>query len=225
MAIMLDGSVQFQAGIGGSSATGNLTTSSANDVICLVATPAKASGSNPVVSTISAGSLGFSKRSSLTSGNGDVELWTAIAPSPLSAQTITVTFSIGTDGGVCWAFGFNDVDTSAVFDADASVPAISGSGTTATISTDTANDAIIVAYGTTSAPSAPTSPHLTFSQIGVDGATGNSRGAVYYAVASGTLASEAISLTNGLHLVDALVPGQFICPVSPSRVPRAIRIR
>src|SRR5579884_3280886 len=200
----LDGSVQFQANVGVSSANGALTTTKTNDVICVVATPSKASGTNPVVSSVTATGLTFTKRTSLTSGNGDVELWTAVAASALSAVTITVNFSLSTDGAVVWAFGLNGLNTGTIFDANASVPAISESGTTATISTNTADDVIVVAYGTQGTPSAPSSSHLTFTQIGTNGAIGNSRGAVYYAIASGTLSSEAISLTNGLHLVDAL---------------------
>src|SRR5579885_3502722 len=213
----LDGSVQFQANVGGSSANGALTTTKTNDVICVVATPSKASGTNPVVSSVTATGLTFTKRTSLTSGNGDVELWTAVAASALSAVTITVNFSLSTDGAVVWAFGLNGLNTGTIFDANASVPAISGSGTTATISTNTADDVIVVAYGTQGTPSAPSSSHLTFTQIGTNGAIGNSRGAVYYAIASGTLSSEAISLTNGLHLVDALASTVGVSNTSPDQ--------
>src|SRR5579885_845742 len=213
----LDGSVQFQANVGVSSANGALTTTKTNDVICVVATPSKASGTNPVVSSVTATGLTFTKRTSLTSGNGDVELWTAVAASALSAVTITVNFSLSTDGAVVWAFGLNGLNTGTIFDANASVPAISGSGTTATISTNTADDVIVVAYGTQGTPSAPSSSHLTFTQIGTNGAIGNSRGAVYYAIASGTLSSEAISLTNGLHLVDALASTVGVSNTSPDQ--------
>jgi len=132
-------------------ATATLTTSHSPDVIIALITVYSGS-SSITISSISSTHLTFTERGSVNNANHEeIEEWYAIASSPISSETITVTFS-GTAYATGTIFGISGANTASPFDSNSGSPktATGNSGTAASISgfsTSNANDMIIAAYG------------------------------------------------------------------------------
>jgi hypothetical protein len=101
------------------------------------------------------GSTSFTRRSAYApSGalNGlDAEVWWAVAPTPLSSETITVNFVTDVDDCAIVAFGVSGADTSAPWDTNSTIPVYventsTSSATELSLSTTNPNDLAIVLY-------------------------------------------------------------------------------
>lgn len=123
-----DGSVKNQAWTSASSASASLTTTLTNDMIVVVVQMTHPSAIRTVSSvTSSPTSLSFTKRSAKsiagTSANIALEVWTAVAASALSSESITVNANSTVDAGSIVAFGVNGVaDTASPWDTEAGLP-------------------------------------------------------------------------------------------------------
>ena len=132
MALSLDGSAHINSSNSASLGVA-LTTSNSNDIICVVATV-----NGAPVTSVTASGLTFTKRANAgTTSAFQIELWTAVATSPLTALTITTTQTSSAFITVD-VFGISGADTSTIFDANAALPSEVSSGNPS-ISTDTAD--------------------------------------------------------------------------------------
>lgn len=203
-ALSSDGSVSgsFNAASGSVS----LTTANSNDVIYVVVSIRTTS--SQTVSSVSGAGLTWNFRSARNSGTSAVrvEAWYAIASSPLSAASITVTLSAAAKFTLV-AFGISGANTASPFDPNVSIPA-SADGNSATpsttITTSNSNDFIIgalAAQGTVTATPGSgftvIATPSTSTTIGFIGASsGNSPGSIALrAASSANNAGGATSLT------------------------------
>lgn len=147
MALALDGTAITN--VTANVAVLSLTTSSANDIICVAS--AENSGS---ISSIVAIGLTFTKRA-ISTGGQFIEYWTAVASSALSSLVITVNYSAVSFTTVC-AFGISGADTTTKFDSNAVLPVVNSSSTITTLSTTAANTMLLSFYrqGGTASPAA-----------------------------------------------------------------------
>lgn len=170
----VDGHSAHAAAIGAGTIATALTTTQANDIIVVCVYNENANNSAiRTVTGIAATGLMFTKRASQsyvtnpavsghTSGV-DLEVWYALAASPLAALTITASFSGSTDDGGIVAFGVSGAITATPWDTDASLPLL-GPTTEARptvasgANTSQANDLLIVVSGSVDevVPTAPT---------------------------------------------------------------------
>jgi hypothetical protein len=129
--------------------TATLTTANANDIIVVMVGVELGTGA-PTVSSVSGGGLTWTRRSQAI-GNSSVtlEVWYAVAASPLTSVTITATTSANFDNGGIIAFGITGCNTASPWDSNASLPAkhsySSAVTPSATISTTFANDFLMFA--------------------------------------------------------------------------------
>jgi hypothetical protein len=141
-----------------------LTTTQSNDIICvLTAIGDEGSVTVPSVSSVSGGGLTWHKRAEANSGGigstgQSMELWWALASSPLSAVAITVTYPSAFDDVGVIAFGVNGCYTASPWDSNGSVPAGSTNTTASvtpsfTVSTSNVDDFLIFAASTNSSTS------------------------------------------------------------------------
>jgi hypothetical protein len=164
VALALDGSNQGSSVSSGTTFSCTLTTTQSNDIIILVI-ECNSTGSNSVSdihdgsSVISDGAWTFIASSYNTADGPNLPLivYYAVAPTPLSSATITVTMSGAVDFGEVAAFGISGANTLTPLDNNGSLPAtISGSATDPlSVSTNNPNDFIFGAYRTNTA--SPTS--------------------------------------------------------------------
>jgi hypothetical protein len=131
-----DGSAQGTSLGATSSCTVTLTTTNPNDIIIVASAYNGPTGT--VVSTVTGGGLTFVARSTTFYTLGEnIEEWWAVAPTPLSAVTFTVTFNQSTSGApdgayaVASAFALSGANTSSLFDTHSGLP-IQTSGHTGT---------------------------------------------------------------------------------------------
>jgi hypothetical protein len=100
----LDGHVKIDTISGMNVATVVLTTTNSPDVICVVAYAEKAGGA-PTVTGVAATGLTFARRAiSNASGAGCLELWWALASTPLTSASLAVTWSAAFDDCAVVAF-------------------------------------------------------------------------------------------------------------------------
>lgn len=193
----LDGTATGIAG-GSSPVSATLTTTTANDIICALVF-IEAPTANRWISGVSGGGLTWAKRTQATgfAASGfnaaqSLELWWALAPSPLAAVTITATMSGAYDDAAILVFGVAGCNTTAPWDANASLAArLSFFGATVPtfngISTTQANDFLIFGFGSGASQGIGTVP-TGFTQIGATinggGARWASIGAAYRNVTS-----------------------------------------
>ncbi len=157
---VLDGSVASgQWSSTNSVTTGSVSTTHSNDVIVLAvsAGTASTSAAATVSSVTDTGGLSWTRQARVTgpgsaSGEyGGAEIWYALAPSALSGDKVTITYSSANavDDGTYYLFGLSGANTTTPFDPNASLPASgTGEGTTgqgpfitaSTVSTTAAND-------------------------------------------------------------------------------------
>lgn len=190
----LDGTATGQA-TGGTTVSATLTTTSANDIICALVAIEKASTALWLTG-VSGGSLTWNKRTQATllpplGGNPlSTELWWAVAPTALSAVTITATANAAIDDAAILVFGVSGCNTTNPWDANVSLAArqiatspLSFSG----ISTTRANDFLIFGWGSNGGNAIGTVP-TGFTVIGNRNNGGGSLfasvGAAYQAVTS-----------------------------------------
>lgn len=153
-ALVADGATSyFYSGHTGAATPVTLTTTHANDVICVLAmTMDQNAGAAPSVSSITASGLTFARRkaingSSSSGGATSLELWYAVASAPFSGPVTVNWSSVPTAMNVI-AFGVANANTSAPFDANASLPAVSNVNppTVSGISTTSADAFVITAW-------------------------------------------------------------------------------
>lgn len=131
----LDGSTS--AASNGSSHLVALTTTTANDLVCLIVSN---TSSGHVTSVTS--SLTFTLIDRKSDGIYTVELWTAPAPSILTSENITANFS-GTLNHAIHVFAWSGVNTLLAFDRNTSLPGYATADVIAGISTSSTHDVII----------------------------------------------------------------------------------
>lgn len=136
--LALDGSASNNV-TSGATITATLTTTQSNDII-MVAVLANAVN---IDSIADAAGLTWSTRLSLTAPN--LRLFTAVAPSPLVGDVITVTFNTATTFATISAFGVSGANTTTKFDPNAAIPS---QGTTSPVAftTNNTNDMLIACY-------------------------------------------------------------------------------
>lgn len=193
MTIALDGSVSGAIGKSVTSKSLSLTTTvSGDEIIVLVASSLHSLSAQPTnhVTSVTATGLTFTQRFAYNnrvvgSYDANVEGWGAPATGILSALSITVNMNVGPDTGVIGMFGVSGVSG---YDANAAVPATSGTGQV-TISTTTANDFLMfLGYddaGVTLQP-APAGFSTLFANIADTSGLGNSHMSVYYDIVAAT---------------------------------------
>lgn len=137
MALAPDGSAH--ANDSATSVAPVLTTANSNDIIIAIATV----NGGPVTG-ISGGSLTWNFIAESEGSADQLEMWYAVAASPLSSEAITIT---QTSSAFITAdvFGISGADTSTIFDANVSTPAVSPTAILS-VSTDTADTFIVVGY-------------------------------------------------------------------------------
>lgn len=133
------------------------TTDLPNDIICVMAY-AGGLGTGlpaPTITSVTSPSLTFTLRAqaNVSGGQGDLELWWALAASPLSAEVITVTYTSEFDDAALAVFGVTGCDTSNPWDPDGFLPfgATSSAASTLPVSpinTLNADDFLIFGWGT-----------------------------------------------------------------------------
>lgn len=100
-----------------------LTNATANAI--LVATIYhELNGALPTITSVTGASLTWTKRSGVaTGGISSLEVWWALAPTPLSGVTITVNFSGNYDAAAIIVVPFKNANTSTPWDSNVAVPA------------------------------------------------------------------------------------------------------
>jgi hypothetical protein len=143
----LDGMISGTVGNGNTSKALSLTTLDSNDIILVLVSSSNNNSTVPItslVSSVTGAGLTFVNRlqeSGRNTGGGlgpnatSIEIWWALASSPLSTESITVTLAASTTGCVIYMCGVSGANTTAPFDTSGSLPAFEASGTNVTIST------------------------------------------------------------------------------------------
>lgn len=123
MALTLDGFANSSKS-SATSATVSLTTTKTNDIIVVVVGAEATTGVPPIVSGVSSTSgLTWAKRSTKSATANAQEVWWALAPSILTNEVITVTYTATFDDWAGTAFGVNGCNTAAPWDTSTSLPA------------------------------------------------------------------------------------------------------
>ncbi len=221
-----NGPIDGAAAIAGSQGGGTtfpitLTTASSNDVIVVVMYNENGNSGNPIrtITGVSGGSLAWSQRSSTSIGGAsnpsNIGCWYALAASPLSAVTITVTLSGATDDYVLAAFGINGLITPP-FDTNISLPngvtANSGPLST-TINTTQFNDFIFTAVGNvaTSIANLPNAGFTFLTGASTNAGSLDAGMGIWYEVVTVPQSNLAFSTTPSgtgvIMMVDALTSG------------------
>lgn len=194
---------------GTSSGSATLTTTNSNDVIVILVSNENTGSVLRTVSGVSSTGLTFLKRSGGSIGTtpfSDLEVWYAIASSPLASAAISVTLSGITDDATVVAFGVSGANTTTPWDPNASLPTPAATATTASIpsvggvSTTNSNDMLFGFTGlsTSSDASFPTETAgsgfalVTAPQLD-GGGIGGSEGAAEYKVVSVTQSSTTVA--------------------------------
>lgn len=168
----LDGTATAQ-GTNALSYVVTLTTTQANDIICVLVYTEVSSGTNcPSITSVTASGLTFVKRTNASVGGVEsMELWWAKATTALSAKVITVAFSGGYDDSACVAFGINGCNLVNPWDGNTSLPKAyqPGGNNTAPVSgvsTNGANNYLIYAVGSRAGWGSIGTVPTGFAQIG-----------------------------------------------------------
>lgn len=140
----------------------SLTTTNSNDIIYVAVNSGSATGSAPTVSSVVASGLTFTQRKGVTQSQQDLEIWTALAASPLSSESIVVTLNSTPDGALGIAFGVSGTDIN--FDSNASLPYSASNSKTVDTVTDEIYDLLLLVTGTVE----PTTPS-GYTQLSTQG--------------------------------------------------------
>lgn len=201
--------------------TVTLSTTKADDIIVFVTGAETTTGAPAVASVSSTSGLTWHKRSAVTSGLNDQEVWWAHAPAVLTSEVITVTYAQTFDDWAATAFAVSGCSTSAPFDSNVSLPAFDTTdGTTvhafsvSGVSTNSATPFVFMAVaGAASIIMTPPSGFTLIDSQGNGGGTFFEYEGVAYEVFSGALNSQTITwgaatnvINGGSATVDALVP-------------------
>lgn len=151
---------------GSGTGTCTLTTTQPNDIIVVVVYNENVALAAPAVATVTSPGLTFARRSRGNSSlAGSIEIWWAVAASPLAAAVISIAWAAGFDDAAFIAFGVKGCNTVSPWDSNVSVPALQSNNGTWTptfsnISTTQANDLLLFGCGVprpaTNLPGAPT---------------------------------------------------------------------
>ena len=160
MALALDGSNGVIVTSSSTTAAVTLSTAQSNDVIVLVseANGVSQTGSTAHITSISAGTLSFTNRVLLSLiNNQSIELWYAVAASPLSALSITATYGTSIVATMC-AFGISGANTTTIVDPNGVLPVNNNTAADPTFSTTDANTFVIgwLRFGSIATPTAGT---------------------------------------------------------------------
>ncbi len=228
----LDGQTHSNSTASLSTIGAGLTTTQSNDVV--IAIIALSSTTARTVSSVTCGGLTWTKHASIVDStiyNGynsvsgyhsDIEVWTAIAATPLTAQVLTVALSGAITGAIAeiliTAFAVSGANTSTPFGAGGSMPLLNLVGATgvgSTISTAVGNTFVFgVTYGNAGATSGNAFP---MNGMSGDGATSGTLalgatdeltvqwGTFANALSSNTDAQLRASTPDWLQYVDAVV--------------------
>ncbi len=235
-ALSIDNATSNANGPSGSTMTGTITTTSANDLVCVITKWLSTSGTVSIVTDSPAG-LSWSKRTGVVSAFGggfnndyDVEEWCAFSSAALTSNdtvTITATGTIVTNRTTI--FAVHGVATGAnptcYYDTNASIPSATwqsagSSPISATVSTTNSTDLIVAYTGSTASSYTPPTGYTAL----VSGGTGGANSA-YYKVLSAPLVSSSVSFAyttgNGGQdlLIDAFQDGTTACGGGPLPAP------
>jgi hypothetical protein len=176
-------------------------------------------GAIRTVNSVTAAGLTFVQRSSKSIGTPtyqDLEVWYAIAASPLTAKVITVNLSGNTDDASLVGFGVSNANTVTPWDTNGALPAtaIGNPGTTPTatgVSTTNPNDMILGFQGNGNGVSTSATVETAgagYTLIGNndnEGATNAEDAAAEYKVVSSTQSSVSVAFGTATTASDPIV--------------------
>jgi hypothetical protein len=216
--------------------TGTITTSSTNDLVCVITKWLSTSGTVLSITDAPA-NLSWAKRAGVVSSVGggfnndyDIEEWCAFSSAALTSTdtvTVTATSTIVTNRETI--FAVHGVATGAnptcYYDTNASIPSATWqsaatSPISATVSTTNSTDLIVAYTGSTASSYTPPTGYTAL----VSGGTGGANSA-YYKVLSSPLSSSSVSFAyttgNGGQdlLIDAFQDGSTACGGGPTPAP------
>jgi hypothetical protein len=189
----LDGTASGQA-TNLTSYTITLTTTQANDIICvLIYSEGATTNPAPTITSVTASGLTFVRRAQSPGSHTALELWWAVASSALSSAVITINLSGTYDDSAAIAFGVNGCNLSSPWDSNAGLPMLwtdtsAGAMTpgVSSVNTSQANDFLIFACGSaagwSSIGTVPTGFTGIAHRINAAGGFWASSGAAYQAV-------------------------------------------
>jgi len=168
---------------GGSTATIQISTSLANDIVVLEIYQQNGLNAAPTVASVSGGGLTWAKRSSVQDPNAShvqprMEVWWALATTPLSAVNVTVTLAATTGTWALNIFGVPGLNTSSPWDPNSSLPgssyANSGQPPNITFSTTDAPTILLAFFGDLhNPPCLTTAAPIGFQMLAIAGETGS----------------------------------------------------
>ena len=180
MTLALDGSSSGMS-FGVTTVAAALTTTKTNDIIVVMVGAEITSGASINVASVAGGGLTWALRKRLQYNAGrrtppnpqTYEVWWALAPSALSAVSITATFSGAADNATIVAFGVNGAKTLAPWDTNASLPVTNtdviqtdnNPPSVSGVSTTAVNTMLIAGWSNSNAGPALAGPPTGFTEI------------------------------------------------------------
>ena len=139
------------------SLTYNLTTWEPNDILVVAVFNENHGTGNPAtVASITSSGLTFAQRSIVSATNGGgMEVWWALAATPLIAQSMTIAFTGSFDDASSVAYGVAGCYTSSPWDSNGSLPATASGFSITGISTSQADDSLVSFVGSETGPGNP----------------------------------------------------------------------
>ena len=134
------------------SITYNLTTWEPNDILVVAVFNENNGTGNPAtVASITSSGLSFAQRSIISATNGGgIEVWWALAPTPLIAQSMTIAFTGSFDDASSVAFGVAGCNTNSPWDSNGSLPATASGFSITGFSTASPDDCLVTFVGSAS---------------------------------------------------------------------------
>ncbi len=205
-----------------------VSTSNAPDLLTLeIATEALPSNGIGVVSSVSDNKGNIWHRRSIVVNSlavTDEEVWYTLAPSKVSSDSLTITFSNAIDGGILYFVAVSGINSVTPWDSDVALPGVAASGTSgvptvAGISTSGADDMIWAWTGFDKGGYGYEGPESGFTGLGSttsSGGTNYYNGALEYEVATSAQSSTTITFSNSAPndwtmIVDAICPNNASC--------------
>ena len=135
-----------------SSLTYNVTTWEPNDILVVAVFNENNGTGNPAtVASITSSGLTFAQRSSVSqTDGGGMEVWWALAATPLIAQSLTIAFTGTFDDASSVAYGVAGCATGAPWDSNGSLPQTASGFSITGFSTTSADDCLVTFVGSAS---------------------------------------------------------------------------
>ena len=190
------------------SITYNLTTWEPNDILVVaVFNENNATGNPATVASIVSSGLTFTRRSILSVTNAaGMEVWWALAATPLLGQSMTITFNSSFDDASSVAFGVAGCYTASPWDSNTSLAKSANTFTISGFSTSFADDCLVTFVGSASGPGNPAGFTVIAATSTVGGIQGSAITTGYETVSSAqsSITLSAATGTFAAFIADAL---------------------